>query len=122
MTIENGKITSTMLGIEDHGILSAYLTITFASGGCSFGGYSLDSWSAGEKRRVGTAFGTECIIRILDTVGVEKWEDLKGAFVRVAHTGLGGVIEKIGNLIEDKWFSFKELSEQYSGRNQSDEQ
>lgn len=40
--IENARITDTMLGIEDHGIMTCFIFCEFASGCCGFGGYSLD--------------------------------------------------------------------------------
>lgn len=103
---------STMLGLEGHGIMSCYLHLEFQSGGCGFGGYAFDDWDKAKERRVGVAFGTESIMRILDTVGVEKWEDLKGKYIRVETEGWGGGIPKIGHIIKDKWFSFKELAKE----------
>ena len=104
-TIENGKITGTMLGREDHGILTFYLFIEFDSGVCSYGGYALDSYNAKAGKRIGAAEGMQAIVEILDCVGVTKWEDLTGAFIRCEHQGWGGKIIRIGNLIKHKWFS-----------------
>ena len=43
-------------------------------------------------------------MRIMDTVGVEKFQDLKGKYVRVATKGWGDSVKIIGNIIKDKWF------------------
>ena len=43
-------------------------------------------------------------MRIMDTVGVEKWEDLKDKFIRVATKNWGDTIKISGNIIKDKWF------------------
>ena len=43
-------------------------------------------------------------MRIMDTVGVERFQDLKGKYVRVATKGLGSSVKIIGNIIKDKWF------------------
>jgi len=75
---ELGKITSTMLGIEDHGILSFNLCFDFGGSMQCFGGYCLDSYDKEKKERVGHAFGTTVIRQILETVGVDKWEKLVG--------------------------------------------
>lgn len=118
-TIENGKITGTMLGREEHGILTFYLFIEFDSGVCSYGGYKLDSYDKKAGKRIGAAAGMQAIAEILDCVGVTKWEDLTGAFIRCEHQGWGGKIIRIGNLIKDKWFSleafFKEAKEAGGG-------
>lgn len=67
----------------------------------------------------GAAAGMQAIAEILDCVGVAKWEDLTGAFIRCEHQGWGGKIIRIGNLIKDKWFSleafFKEVKEAGGG-------
>ncbi len=64
---ELGKIESTMLGFEDHGIMSFWLTLDFGGSGQGFGGYCL-----------GGTFTHDVLTGILEAVGVEKWEDLKG--------------------------------------------
>lgn len=118
-TIENGKITGTMLGREDHGILTFYLFVEFESGVCGYGGYALDGYVARAGKRIGAAAGMQAIVEILDCVGVAKWEDLTGTFIRCEHQGWGGKIIRIGNLIKDKWFSleafFKEAKETGGG-------
>lgn len=106
-TIENGRITETMLGREDHGIMTLYLFIEFEKSTCAYGGYALDTYDEKEGKRIGAASGMRAIAEILDCVGVTKWEDLTGAFIRCEHQGWGGKILRIGNLIQDKWFSFE---------------
>lgn len=78
---ELGRIESVTLGIEDHGILSFFLHLDFGGKGQGFGGYALDEprkMNGKFEGRHGAAFGTEVILRILRSVGVENWEDLKG--------------------------------------------
>lgn len=50
------------------------------------------------------------IIELMKTLEVDKWEDLKGKYVRV-HIDEHNTIDKIGHLMKDKWFSFKEYVE-----------
>ena len=78
MEKELGKIISTHLGIEDHGIMSFMIVFDFGGRGRGFGGYALDTYDEKLKKRVGTAYGMEVIMRILNAVGVDKWEDLVG--------------------------------------------
>lgn len=108
--IKNALIEGTSLGYEDHGILTCSLHLTYGGSGQSFGGYALDTWRGprnSEGRRVGTAYGTEFIARVLATVGVMSWEHLKGKYVRVDAEFTK--IHRIGHIIEDKWFDPDEL-------------
>jgi len=78
------KIESTSLGVEDHGVMTGYLNVSYGNGGAqSIGGYALDEWDPEQKRRVGTAYGLEWIARVIEACGVEKWEDLPGRTIFV---------------------------------------
>jgi hypothetical protein len=107
--IRNAKITATMLGREDHGIMTFQLCLEFRGCGCWWGGYAIDGYDKETKSRVFTAKGLEVISKILEIVGVEKWEDLKGQYIRIEDNGLGSAIDTIGNLMEDKWFNIREF-------------
>ena len=108
--ITNAKIISTTLGYYNHGILTFELCIEIAGGGgCIFGQYVLDSYDESKGERIPTAEGFECITKIMQTVGVEKWEDLKGRYIRVADYELGKQIKIIGNLMEDIWFDIEKF-------------
>lgn len=107
--ILNGKITYTKLG-EEHGCLTTNLVVEGDGWGCGFGGYCLDHWCA----KVGghsSSDGYGAIIELMKTLEVDSWEDLKGQYVRVESEGWGGKILRIGHLMKDKWFSFKEYFE-----------
>jgi hypothetical protein len=85
-----GTVTSTRLGYESHGILTASLGVEWKGGGVSAGGYCLDTPKDIDGRdytRVGTAFGLDHLIRIIETVGVESWEAIKGQHVIVLFEG-----------------------------------
>ena len=114
-TIENGLIKSTMLGMEDHGIFTYMLHIEFAGSGCGYGGYALDEWNQQAKRRVGWVQGIQVLADLMAAVGVRKWEDLPGTYVRCEHEGWGGKILKVGHVIEDKWFCMNDYTEKEGG-------
>ena len=63
----------------------------------------------GAKEFSGSSRGLEAMMRIMDVVGVDTWEDLKGKFVRVEKSSLGQPITTIGNLIKNNWFDIKEF-------------
>lgn len=82
------KITSTMLGVEDHGILTVWMTVSYGgSSGQGIGGYCLDEPTHDVDGkftgRVGTTYGMEFVARIMRACGVDKWEDLKGRTIYV---------------------------------------
>lgn len=49
----------------------------------------------------------EAISKVLEVVGVDKWEDLPGKYIRFEDNG--SIITKIGNIIEEKWFDIREF-------------
>lgn len=110
--IRNVRITDVSLTMMDHGCLTFYLNISGGGWGGSIGGYALGNGYLGADDFVGSADGLECLMRIMDVVGVARWEDLKGEYIRVEFENLGSSIYKIGNIIEDKWFDIKEFFSQ----------
>lgn len=112
MKIENAIIESTFLGYEDHGILTFMIGLKGAGFGIGFGNVALDQWSEKEGRRVAHPKSMDCIAQILEVVGVDRWEDLKGKHVRIASNGLGSTVTRIGNIIEDKWFDLDQAFEE----------
>jgi hypothetical protein len=111
-------IDSTMLGFEDHGILTAFLHLSWPGGGIGVGGYSYDTFSKREDRRIGTGFGTDQIIRILQTVGVSTWEALKGRQVVVLFNGSawGSVAAGIAHISEDRVLILQDHSTEFLRR------
>ena len=111
MEIKNAKITSTKLTMGDHGCLTFWLFVEGHGWGCGIGGYCIGHGYEGcdADKFDATGNGLVAMMRIMDVVGVETWEDLKGKYVRVEMVPCGGSITTIGNLIQDKWFNLKEF-------------
>lgn len=109
MEIKNAQITGTMLGREDHGILTFFIFVKFDGCECGVGGYALDSYDRAIKGRVYSPKSIEVISKVLETVGVDEWEQLKGKYIRIKDEGRGSTINEIGNLMEDKWFNIREF-------------
>lgn len=106
-------IKSTRLGYEDHGILTTSLDLSWEGSGVGFGGYCLDEPKnrlGRDYTRVGTAYGLDYIIRVMETVGVDRWEKLQGSRVIVlfdytpSGSTWGGVVRGIAALQDDKVF------------------
>ena len=109
MQIKNAKIRSVQLGREDHGIMTFCIFIDCDSWSCGIGGYALDYYDKDLKQRVCSPKSMEAITKILDTVGVDNWEDLPGKYIRIKDNGWGSTVDEIGNIIEDKWFNLREF-------------
>ena len=105
-SIENALITNVDLSMADHGCLTLAMTLEGSGWGVVYGGYCLGKGYLGADDDFfdGSAAGMEYLMRIMDTVGVEKLQDLKGKYVRVANKGWGSSVKIIGNIIKDKWF------------------
>lgn len=115
--ILNAKITSVSLSMEDHGCLTFWVTVDGGGWGVSLGGYAIGHGYLGADKFEGYDAGLEAMMRIMNVVGVEKWEDLKGKFVRVKSKGLGTSVHTIGNILTDEWFDLKEFFEDKKNEN-----
>ncbi len=109
MEIKNAQIVSTMLGREDHGIMTFMITVRFGACSCGIGGYALDGYDRETKTRVFRAKSMEAVSKVLDVVGVDTWEQLPNKYIRIKDKGWGSTIDEIGNLMEDKWFNLREF-------------
>ena len=107
--IENAGITSADLSMEDHGCLTLNMTIEGGGWVCVYGGYCIGRGYLGAGKFEGNAKGNEYIMRIMDTVGVSKFSDLSGKYIRVATKGWGSCVKIIGNIINDQWFDPEEF-------------
>ena len=105
-TIKNALIESVDLSMADHGCLTLSMNLEGSGWGVTYGGYCLGKGYLGADDDFfdGSAAGMEYLMRIMDIVGVERFQSLKGKYVRVATKGQGGIVKIIGNILEDKWF------------------
>ena len=111
MQIENAKITSTSISMADHGCLVITIFVEGNCWGCGIGGYMNGVGHLGATEWKGNGSAIVAMMKIMDVVGVDKWENLPGKYIRVKTKGCGcaSTIDEIGNLIEDKWFNLKEF-------------
>lgn len=107
--INNARITSVDLSMADHGVLTLEMGLNGAGWGCVYGGYVIGTGYLGSKKFEGSAAGMESIIRIMDVVGVDKFNDMKGKYVRVATKGWGNRVKIIGNILMNKWFDIEDF-------------
>lgn len=109
----NAEATNVSLNMKDHGCLTLSITLKGSGWGVVYGGYCLGKGYLGADDDFfkGFAKGMEAIMRIMDVVGVEALEDIKGKYVRIANKGLGSSVKIIGNIISDKWFDYESFFE-----------
>lgn len=108
--ILNGKITEADLSMAEHGVLIMLLSIAGDGWGVEYGGHVLGKGSLGAAEFSGEAKGIEQIMRVMDTVGVSHFKDLKGSYVRIAvHQKDQGRVNVIGNILTDKWFDIADF-------------
>lgn len=70
--ISNARIASTMLGREDHGIMTFMIYINACNFSCGVGGFCLDEYDKETETRVFRAESMEAISKVLEVVGVDK--------------------------------------------------
>lgn len=100
--IKNARIDSTTLGTGDTGLFMFWIGLEYGSLHQAFGGIGLDNPPKERKpgaRREPTAYGMDCIVRILEVVGVENWEQLKGKYVRADVQD--GLVKGLINILDD---------------------
>lgn len=118
MEIENARITSTSITMKDHGSLTFWVFLEGCGWGVGFGGYCIGHGYLGSKDfKAENGDGLEAMMRIMDVVGVDSWEDLNGKYVRCELEGWGGKCVKIGNIITDKWFDMPTFFEERRRKN-----
>jgi hypothetical protein len=115
--IRNAKIKSTMLGIEDHDIMSFWIFIEWPGGGVGFGGYALDQYDKKDKlNRIGSGYGYQSIRKILETLELTSWEKLPGTLIRIDENGPGTTLDIIGHVMKDQWFNLKDYMKELENK------
>ena len=104
----NARIKETKLGFIGNDILTFDLILDIQDGGgVIVGGWGMTQYDVGKQKIVGTAYGTSIIMRILQVVGVDTWEELKGKYIRIKDCHLGDRVKAIGNIMNDDWIDFE---------------
>lgn len=115
MEIENAKITKASITMADHGCLTFWVYLEGYGWGCGFGGYCIGKGFLGGNDDEFTAEygdGLVAMMRVMNVVGVEKWEDLPGKYIR-CKVGRGSEgVKEIGNIIKNKWFNIADFFKQ----------
>lgn len=97
----NARITRTMLGFEDHGILTYMLHLDYGGAGPGAGGICL-----GNRHEAPPIFG-EHVAGILKTLEVDEWEQLPGVCCRVV--ACHSKVYMIGHYLKDQWWTISPM-------------
>lgn len=113
--IENAYIKNVRLSMADYSCLSSNLDLIFERGGIGFGGYCLGKGYVGASNFSSNGSGLVYLMRIMDVIGSDTWEGLKGKYCRVAYQDKdrNGPFHIIGNIIDDKFFDVRSFFEEY---------
>lgn len=115
MKIENAKITDVSISMTSYGCLTFYLTLEGYNWDTCYGGYYIGKGYLGaDEFSAENGGGLVAMMRIMDTIGVEKWEDLVGKYCRVKTEGWGSTVKVIGNIMKDQWFDIDEFFKTYA--------
>jgi len=115
--VENAQIKSVDLSMADHGCLTLALDLEGKGWGVTYGGYVLAKGYVGadDDSFSGSAKGMESIVRIMDVVGCDRFNDMKHEYIRVALKGYGATpVRIIGNIIKDKWFDIEDFFKEFN--------
>lgn len=101
MELRNAIIEGISLGMDDHNILTAWLSLNYGNSCQGFGGYVL-YLPKGWRHHSAWGLVGHFIYRCLEIAGVDKWDDLEGRTIRVKHDK--SKVYAIGHILKDDWF------------------
>lgn len=108
--ILNGKITEADLSMAEQGVCIMLLSLAGDGWAVEYGGHVLGKGFVGATEFSSDPKGIEQIMRVMDTVGVAHFKDLKESYVRIAvHPKDKGRVNVIGNIITDQWFDIADF-------------
>ena len=104
MEIKNAVIKSVSISNNDHGLLSAWLSLDYGGTAQGFGGYALYLPKRFKNYEpTGPNLAGHFIWRVMEIGGVSEWNQLVGKTIRVkaSHSS----IDAIGHIVKDDWFN-----------------
>jgi len=100
--IKNAVIEGATITSDDHGVLSAWVSLDYGGSGQSFGGWSLYLPKSFDHHDKGCSYAGHFIWRVMEVAEVSEWSKLKGKTIRVKCEQMK--IHAIGHILKDDWF------------------
>ena len=105
MEILNAVIERVSIANDDHGCLSAWISLDFGdSSHQGFGGYALYLPKSFTHHKLESMAG-HFIYRAMQIADVDEWSKLKGKTIRVKKQDHFSTIQSIGHIVKDDWFN-----------------
>ena len=99
--VKNAVIENAVITAEDHGLLSAWLTLDYGGTCQGFGGYALYLPRSFAHGKIESPAG-HFIWRVMEVAGVSKWDQLNGKTVRSRCEQ--SKVHALGHIVKDDWF------------------
>jgi hypothetical protein len=99
METRNAVITNAVIVVSEHGVLNARLLLDCGDENRIFG---CGLYKA-ESGIDGLDYAGRFIYRVLQTVGVDEWAQLRGKAVRIKGDSVH--VDVIGHIVTDVWFN-----------------
>lgn len=102
--IVNAVITAATITNDDHGLLSAWVTLDYGGSGQGFGGFALYLPEGFKHHQPsGPNYAGHFIWRVMAVAGVSEWSKLVGKTVRARREH--SKVHAIGHIVKDDWFN-----------------
>jgi hypothetical protein len=101
---KNAVIERATITNDDHGLLSAWLSLDYGGSGQGFGGYCLylpESFTHHESSKQ-VNYAGHFIWRVMEIAGVSEWAQLPSKTIRVRCSW--SKVYAIGHIVKDDWF------------------
>ena len=101
---KNAVIESVSITNDDHGLLSAWLSLSYGGTGQRFGGYCLYLPKDFKHHNLrGPNYAGHFIWRVMEIAGVSEWSKLQGKTIRVQADH--SKAHAIGHIVKNDWFN-----------------
>jgi len=105
--VRNAIITKATITNDDHGLLSAWLSLDYGGSGQDFGGYALYLPFAPNPKDFKNSinqknYAGHFIWRCMEVADVTEWSKLVGKTIRVKAEH--SKVHAIGHIVKDDWF------------------